>query len=55
MAHASEIVDQVRTSGLAYREIPVRIRYTDYSLAKGQRSTAALRVAMDYLIGRVLR
>jgi glycosyltransferase involved in cell wall biosynthesis len=55
MAHASEIVDQVRTSGLSYREIPVRIRYTDYSLAKGQRSTAALRVAMDYLIGRVLR
>jgi glycosyltransferase involved in cell wall biosynthesis len=55
MAHASEIVDQVRTSALPFREIPVHIRYTDYSLAKGQRSTAALRVAMDYLIGRVLR
>jgi glycosyltransferase involved in cell wall biosynthesis len=55
MAHASEVVDQVRTSELPYREIPVHIRYTDYSLAKGQRSTAALRVAMDYLIGRVLR
>jgi polyprenyl-phospho-N-acetylgalactosaminyl synthase len=55
MAHASELIDQVRSSGLPYREIPVHIRYTDYSLAKGQRSTAAVRVALDYLIGRLLR
>jgi glycosyltransferase involved in cell wall biosynthesis len=55
MAHASEIIDQIRVSGLPYREVPVRIRYTDYSLAKGQRSSAALRVAWDYLIGRLLR
>jgi glycosyltransferase involved in cell wall biosynthesis len=55
MAHASELIDQIRGSGLSYREVPVRIRYTDYSLAKGQRSSAALRVAWDYLIGRLLR
>jgi glycosyltransferase involved in cell wall biosynthesis len=55
MAHASELIDQIRSSGLSYREVPVRIRYTDYSLAKGQRSSAALRVAWDYLIGRLLR
>jgi glycosyltransferase involved in cell wall biosynthesis len=55
MAHASELIDQVRNSDLPYREVPVHIRYTDYSLAKGQRSTAALRVALDYLIGRLLR
>ncbi|MGD8859786.1 MAG: glycosyltransferase family 2 protein [Myxococcales bacterium] len=55
MAHASEIVDQIRQSGLAYREVPVHIRYTDYSMAKGQRSTAAFRIAFDYLIGRLMR
>jgi polyprenyl-phospho-N-acetylgalactosaminyl synthase len=55
MAHASELIDQVHSSGLPYREVPVHIRYTDYSLAKGQRSSAALRVAIDYLIGRLLR
>ena len=55
MAHASELVDQVRISGLPYREVPVHIRYTDYSMAKGQRSSAAFRVAFDYLIGRLLR
>jgi polyprenyl-phospho-N-acetylgalactosaminyl synthase len=54
MAHASEIIDQIRASGLPYREIPVRIHYTDYSMAKGQRSGAALRVAWDYMIGRLL-
>jgi glycosyltransferase involved in cell wall biosynthesis len=55
MAHASELIDQIRSSGLSYCEVPVRIHYTDYSLAKGQRSSAALRVAWDYLIGRLLR
>lgn len=55
MAHASEIVDQFYRSGLHYREIPVRIRYTPYSLAKGQRNSAALKVAFDYLIGRLTR
>ena len=55
MAHASEIIDQIRQSGLPYREVPVHIRYTDYSMAKGQRGSAAFRVALDYLIGRVMR
>jgi glycosyltransferase involved in cell wall biosynthesis len=55
MAHASEIVDQFYASGLAYREVPVRIRYTEYSLRKGQRSSAALKVAFDYLLGRLTR
>jgi polyprenyl-phospho-N-acetylgalactosaminyl synthase len=55
MAHASEVIDQIRNSGLSYREIPVRVRYTEYSLQKGQRSSAAFRVAWDYLVGRLLR
>jgi glycosyltransferase involved in cell wall biosynthesis len=55
MAHASEIVDQFYNSRLPYREIPVRIRYTEYSLRKGQRSSAALKVAFDYLLGRLTR
>ena len=54
MAHASEIVDQIHAMKLVYVEIPVTIRYTQYSLAKGQRTTAAFRVLFDYLIGRIL-
>jgi hypothetical protein len=55
MAHASEIVDQIVASRLRYIEIPVRVRYTDYSLRKGQRNSAAFRVAFDYLMGRLIR
>ena len=54
-AHCSEIMDQIRDSGLPYTEVPVRVRYTDYSLRKGQRGTQAFRVAFDYLFGRWLR
>ena len=54
MAHASEILDQIKASGLAYREVPVRVRYTDYSLAKGQSARGAFRIVLHYLLGKVL-
>ena len=54
MAHASELVDQISRSGLPFREVPVRIRYTDYSLAKGQSGRNAIRIAIHYLTGRFL-
>ena len=55
MAHASEIAEQVHRGGLRYTEVAVRIEYTAYSRAKGQRWSAALRIAADFLIGRVLK
>lgn len=55
MAHASEIIDQIRYTGLAYKEVPVQIRYTDYSLAKGQSSRQAFKIVFHYLIGKVMR
>jgi polyprenyl-phospho-N-acetylgalactosaminyl synthase len=36
MEHASEIVDQIKKKRLRYKEIPVEIRYTEYSLKHGQ-------------------
>ncbi len=54
MAHASEILDQIAAARLRYVEVPVRIRYSDYSRSKGQRSLGAFRVAADYLLGRWL-
>jgi glycosyltransferase involved in cell wall biosynthesis len=55
MAHASEILDEIRRRKLPYAEVPVRIRYTDYSRSKGQSSLSAIPVALDYLVGRVLK
>ena len=36
MDHASEIIDQLRKKRLRYREIPVDIIYTEYSVKHGQ-------------------
>jgi len=55
MAHASEILDEVRRLNLRYREVPVTIRYTAATLAKGQSSLNAARVAWQFLIGKVVK
>ncbi|MHC4696674.1 MAG: glycosyltransferase family 2 protein [Planctomycetota bacterium] len=55
MAHASELIDLIRQSGLPFREVPVQIRYTDYSRRKGQPSRGAIRILIHYLSGRILR
>jgi glycosyltransferase involved in cell wall biosynthesis len=54
MAHASELIDQIHRSGLAYVEVPVTVRYTEYSKTKGQRAVGAFRILLDYLLGRLL-
>lgn len=55
MAHASEILDQIVRHGLRFEEVPVHVRYTDYSRRKGQSSFAALRILADYVLGRWMR
>ena len=54
MAHASEILDQIRQSGLRYREVPVTIRYTSYSISKGQSSWNAVKIVFELLLRRRL-
>ena len=51
MAHASEILAQIRSSGLRVVEVPVTVRYSAYSLAKGQRLPSAVRVLADLAAG----
>jgi len=55
MAHASEILAQIAASGLPYVEVPVRIEYTAYSLAKGQRIGDALTILLDLFARRLYR
>ena len=50
MAHASEILEEISRLGLRYREVPVTIKYTDYSLAKGQKLSGAFRIIRDLLL-----
>jgi glycosyltransferase involved in cell wall biosynthesis len=53
MAHASEILDYIASHKVSYIEYPVTITYSEYSLSKGQRSTNAIRIVMELLMGRV--
>lgn len=55
MAHASEIVDEINRLKLRVIEVPVVVRYSEYSLRKGQSSMAAFRIAFDYLMKRIFR
>ena len=52
MAHASEILTQIARLQVRYREVPVRVAYTAYSLAKGQRMVDAISVLWDLLIAK---
>lgn len=53
MAHASEIYDQIKDSGLSYVEVPVTIRYTNETLAKGQKLSNSVSVLFQYLYGKI--
>lgn len=53
MAHASEILSRISQLGLRYREIPVTVRYTSYSTAKGQGSIDALAILWDMATSRM--
>ncbi len=53
MAHASEIMDHIRKNGWRYCEVPVTIRYTNYSMAKGQSSWNAVRIATQILLEKL--
>ena len=55
MAHASEILDQVHARRLRVCEVPVTIRYNAAVLDKGQSSAGALRIAAQFLFGKLTR
>ena len=44
MAHASEIVSEIKQKNLKYVEVPVIIKYTEYSKEHGQSSFNAIRI-----------
>ncbi|MBP7621063.1 MAG: glycosyltransferase family 2 protein [Gemmatimonadales bacterium] len=52
MAHASEILSQLARHGLRVREVSVAIRYSEYSVAKGQRMIDAVTILWDLFLTR---
>lgn len=54
MAHASEILSQIKLHNLRYQEVPVKITYTDYSKVKGQSSMNSVNILIDLLLKKIL-
>jgi len=53
MAHASEILEQIARNQMKYAEVGNTVRYTDYSMAKGQRASNAINIIVDIVVGRL--
>jgi glycosyltransferase involved in cell wall biosynthesis len=51
MAHASEILSEIRRNKLKYTEEAVTIQYTDYSKAKGQSIFNSVNILFELLMG----
>jgi polyprenyl-phospho-N-acetylgalactosaminyl synthase len=54
-AHATEILELLRRSGLRYVEVPTTIRYTDYSVNKGQSVFNSIDILFDLVLRKLLR
>ena len=48
MAHASQLLRKISTSGVRVVEVPVTIKYTEHSVRKGQTGFQAVRILFDY-------
>lgn len=55
MAHCSQMLHDMYEQGLTIQEVPVEIRYTEYSLHKGQNSFDAIKIVWDLLIGKIMK
>lgn len=53
MAYASEFLDAIVPNDLTYIEEPVTVRYTDYSLGKGQRNSNSLNILFDLAVRKI--
>lgn len=49
-AHASEILQKIAAHSLRYKEIPITVRYTEYSMKKGQKFSGAFKILRDLVI-----
>jgi UDP-N-acetylglucosamine---dolichyl-phosphate N-acetylglucosaminyltransferase len=53
MEVSSEFIKEIRRCRLRFREVPIRAIYTDYSLAKGQRSSNGFNILLRLMAHRL--
>ena len=49
MHYANELQEQIKKNKLSYKEVPVNIRYTDYSLGKGQKNAHSIKLGLEMI------
>jgi glycosyltransferase involved in cell wall biosynthesis len=54
-AHATEILGLLRRARLRYTEIPVTVRYTPYSRAKGQSMLNGFNIVIDLMLRKIFK
>lgn len=54
MAHASDIIHQIRQHKLKYKEVPVKVYYKKYHKIKGQKITNAINIVFNLIFDRIL-
>lgn len=55
MAHATEILSQIKALGLKYIEAPVHVTYSAYSRQKGQTAWSGFRILIDLLLAKIFQ
>ncbi|HEX2606690.1 MAG TPA: glycosyltransferase family 2 protein [Flavisolibacter sp.] len=53
MAHATEILLQIKSNRLRYAEVPVQIRYSSYARKKGQSAADSIKVFFDLVLHKL--
>jgi len=55
MEHASEIIEQIKKKKLRYKEIPVTIKYTEYSKMHGQSTWNAFKIFFKMIFNKLTK
>lgn len=55
MAHATEILYEIKKNQLRYIEVPVNIHYTEYSKQKGQSSLDSIKILFDLVLHKFFK
>jgi len=50
MEVSSELFEQIKKHGLKFREVPINVKYTDYSKAKGQSNLNAVKILIKLVL-----
>jgi len=55
MEYSSEIIDEIRRNKLRFKEVPVKILYSEYSMRKGQKTSGFIKLGFRIVFKKILK